>query len=68
MMFKISTIVVLVSSAMVQALPASLTQRAPLAQVITRCTVPNTAALTFDDGPFSYIRVRTMFNLCVHKT
>jgi len=56
MLFKISTVVILVSSAMVQALPASLTQRAPLAQVITKCTVPNTAALTFDDGPFSYIR------------
>jgi peptidoglycan/xylan/chitin deacetylase (PgdA/CDA1 family) len=25
------------------------------AQVITRCTVPNTAALTFDDGPYIYL-------------
>ncbi|KAF8756197.1 Carbohydrate esterase family 4 protein [Rhizoctonia solani] len=25
------------------------------AQVITSCTVPNTVALTFDDGPYSYI-------------
>ncbi|KAF8072280.1 carbohydrate esterase family 4 protein [Lyophyllum atratum] len=29
-------------------------KRAP-AQVITRCTVPNTAALTFDDGPWIYL-------------
>lgn len=27
---------------------------APLAQVITACTKPNTVALTFDDGPFVY--------------
>ncbi|KAF8909337.1 hypothetical protein CPB84DRAFT_1673746, partial [Gymnopilus junonius] len=25
------------------------------ASVITRCTVPDTVALTFDDGPFNYI-------------
>lgn len=25
------------------------------AQVITKCTKPNTVALTFDDGPYSYI-------------
>jgi peptidoglycan/xylan/chitin deacetylase (PgdA/CDA1 family) len=25
------------------------------AQVITRCTVPNTVALTFDDGPYIYL-------------
>ncbi|KAH0584793.1 hypothetical protein H2248_008073 [Termitomyces sp. 'cryptogamus'] len=30
-------------------------RQAPLAQVITRCTVPNTAALTFDDGPWVYL-------------
>jgi peptidoglycan/xylan/chitin deacetylase (PgdA/CDA1 family) len=30
------------------------TKRAP-AQVITKCTVPNTAALTFDDGPHVYL-------------
>lgn len=28
--------------------------RAPMAQVITKCTKPNTVALTFDDGPFVY--------------
>ncbi|KAF8673085.1 Polysaccharide deacetylase [Rhizoctonia solani] len=30
-----------------------LTRAAP--QVITKCTVPNTVALTFDDGPYQYI-------------
>ncbi|RDB28972.1 hypothetical protein Hypma_014961 [Hypsizygus marmoreus] len=29
-------------------------KRQTLAQVITRCTVPNTVALTFDDGPWVY--------------
>jgi len=32
-----------------------LAERANLAQVITKCTVPGTAALTFDDGPEEYI-------------
>ncbi|KAJ1301560.1 hypothetical protein OPQ81_008808 [Rhizoctonia solani] len=36
------------------AAPFNATRRAP-AQVITSCTVPNTVALTFDDGPYSYI-------------
>ncbi|KAF8159616.1 carbohydrate esterase family 4 protein [Crassisporium funariophilum] len=36
------------------ALPQDLEKR-QRAAVITRCTVPNTAALTFDDGPYSYI-------------
>ena len=31
-----------------------LESRAPLARVITRCTRPNTVALTFDDGPYIY--------------
>ncbi|KAF8896035.1 carbohydrate esterase family 4 protein [Infundibulicybe gibba] len=30
-------------------------KRQALAQVITRCTQPNTAALTFDDGPWVYL-------------
>jgi len=34
---------------------STLVPRQALAQVITRCTVPNTAALTFDDGPYVYI-------------
>ncbi|TEB33633.1 carbohydrate esterase family 4 protein [Coprinellus micaceus] len=32
-----------------------LAARAP-AQVITKCTVANTVALTFDDGPYQYMR------------
>ncbi|KAJ2928729.1 hypothetical protein H1R20_g8370, partial [Candolleomyces eurysporus] len=32
-----------------------LDPRAP-AQVITKCTVPNTVALTFDDGPYWFMR------------
>ncbi|KAF8162753.1 carbohydrate esterase family 4 protein [Crassisporium funariophilum] len=30
-------------------------ERRQRAQVITSCTVPNTAALTFDDGPYVYL-------------
>jgi len=30
-------------------------ERRQLANVITGCTVPNTVALTFDDGPYGYI-------------
>jgi peptidoglycan/xylan/chitin deacetylase (PgdA/CDA1 family) len=30
-------------------------KRQSLAQVITRCTVPNHVALTFDDGPYYYL-------------
>ncbi|KAG5730085.1 Chitin deacetylase [Termitomyces sp. T112] len=30
--------------------------RRELPQVITKCTVPNTAALTFDDGPYIYLK------------
>lgn len=40
----------------VQAIPAR--DRTPrLAEVITRCTEKNTAALTFDDGPYIYTKV-----------
>lgn len=48
------------SSLLASALPANVTgiDSTPLAQVITKCTVPNTAALTFDDGPYQYIQVR----------
>ncbi|KIM86202.1 carbohydrate esterase family 4 protein [Piloderma croceum F 1598] len=65
MLFKVCTAVALVAaSAMVKASPTpapisdleALTGRAtPLAQVITKCTVPNNVALTFDDGPEEYI-------------
>jgi hypothetical protein len=37
---------------------STLVPRQALAQVISSCTVPNTVALTFDDGPYDYIYVR----------
>jgi len=40
-----------------------LYRRQGLAQVISSCTVPNTIALTFDDGPFWYLRVRIHLDL-----
>ena len=52
----------LAASNVVHAIPLAndtLHDRASLAQVITRCTVPNTAALTFDDGPYVYLYVRS---------
>jgi peptidoglycan/xylan/chitin deacetylase (PgdA/CDA1 family) len=39
-------------------LPGTLERRQGLAQIISSCTVPNTVALTFDDGPYIYLRVR----------
>lgn len=70
MLFEVFTTLVLLffSGVTVRASPAApfsdleaLTGRAtPLAQVITKCTVPNTVALTFDDGPEEYIYV------CIH--
>jgi len=55
MRFITSAIALLSAVLAVTAMPANLTERASLAQVITQCTVPNTAALTFDDGPWYYI-------------
>jgi len=55
MRFITSAIALLSAALAVTAMPANSTERAPLAQVITQCTVPNTAALTFDDGPWYYI-------------
>ena len=67
MLSKVFTAVFLASSALIaNASPApapltdieALTGRAtPLAQLITKCEVPNTVALTFDDGPEQYIYV-----------
>lgn len=45
------SLAILSASLLVNAIPA---KRQALAQVITSCTVPNTAALTFDDGPYLY--------------
>ncbi|KAF7979559.1 hypothetical protein HWV62_41832 [Athelia sp. TMB] len=63
MLSQLLTVASLVSSALlVRASPAPangdfshLTRSTNLAQVITSCTVANTAALTFDDGPEEYI-------------
>ena len=72
MLFKAFTALALFSSTVVvKALPAAtldeiaeLTGRAtPLTQVITQCTVPNTVALTFDDGPYLYLNVCKMLVL-----
>jgi peptidoglycan/xylan/chitin deacetylase (PgdA/CDA1 family) len=46
-----STVITLSLAALAAALPK---KRAPF-QVINSCTVPNTAALTFDDGPYVYL-------------
>jgi len=58
MLFKFSAVAALVSSALlVHASPADFTKRdTPLAQVITSCTNPNDVALTFDDGPYIYLK------------
>ncbi|GLB40760.1 putative polysaccharide deacetylase [Lyophyllum shimeji] len=48
-----SAIVVLGLS--VTGLAAPQPEKRARAQVITHCTVPNTAALTFDDGPYLYL-------------
>jgi len=59
MLFLTLTVGSLLSSSLLaSALPANVTgiDSTPLAQVITKCTVPNTAALTFDDGPYKYIQ------------
>ena len=59
MAFRTFALAALISSAfLVRASPANVTELSASAQVITKCTVPHTAALTFDDGPYDYIRVR----------
>ncbi|KAF7986562.1 hypothetical protein HWV62_26304 [Athelia sp. TMB] len=63
MLSQLLTVVgLLLSALLVRASPAPadgdfshLTRSTPLAKVITTCTVANTAALTFDDGPEEYI-------------
>jgi len=51
MLFSVIAVIFASLTASVFAAP----QRRALAQVITSCTVPGTAALTFDDGPYYYI-------------
>jgi peptidoglycan/xylan/chitin deacetylase (PgdA/CDA1 family) len=55
MLFLSAALSLLSATLVVDAMPANLTERQTLAQVITRCTVPNTVALTFDDGPYVYL-------------
>ncbi|KAF9457977.1 carbohydrate esterase family 4 protein [Collybia nuda] len=49
----ISTVIVLGLAVVGLAVPQP--EKRARAQVVTRCTVPNTAALTFDDGPYLYM-------------
>jgi len=52
------TIALAISGAVASAVPHNTTstpQKRGLAQVVYSCTVPNTAALTFDDGPWVYL-------------
>jgi hypothetical protein len=63
MLFHTSTVAAVLSSALLaRASPTNLTAAGSesLAQVITKCTVPKTAAFTFDDGPYEYIQVRAL--------
>jgi peptidoglycan/xylan/chitin deacetylase (PgdA/CDA1 family) len=63
-MFPIFSLGILLSSALL-ACASPLSERGDsLAQVITKCTVPNTVALTFDDGPYNFTYVRT-FESCI---
>jgi hypothetical protein len=63
----VTVFAVLVATAFVQAspLPQNLNMTFPrqvgqaLAQVIYGCAIPNTVALTFDDGPYIYVHVRS---------
>lgn len=53
-MFK-SLVLIALAAISPSALSAPIVSRdIPIGQVITRCTTPNTIALTFDDGPSSY--------------
>ncbi|KDR68479.1 hypothetical protein GALMADRAFT_256706 [Galerina marginata CBS 339.88] len=54
MLAAISLVLSLTLSCIAVAVPAEIEKRGP-AQLITKCTAPNTVALTFDDGPFVYL-------------
>ncbi|KAF9128661.1 hypothetical protein BG015_004309 [Linnemannia schmuckeri] len=58
---RLATIAALFTAALVSAVPISDFNSSPLLQkrsdgaiVISRCTIPGTIAITFDDGPFLY--------------
>jgi hypothetical protein len=66
-LFHVLTFFCTLGIALVHASPlSSLVRRQALAQVIYSCTVPNTIALTFDDGPYIYLRVRTIHDFGVY--
>jgi len=50
----LQTLVTLLLAALVSSTPVQ-EKRQTLARVITKCSVPNTVALTFDDGPWVYL-------------
>ncbi|PFH45874.1 carbohydrate esterase family 4 protein [Amanita thiersii Skay4041] len=50
-----SSVIALALATLSAALPSPNIEKRQLANVITHCTVPGTAALTFDDGPWVYL-------------
>ena len=63
MLFKVLLVAAISSVLTVQASPVKLAGRASLAQVITSCTKPQTAALTFDDVCPIPLFLRILFQL-----
>ena len=61
-----ATVTALVYASPLPVPAGTLQSRQALAQVISSCTVPNTVALTFDDGPFFYLRVRVFRSTPAH--
>ncbi|KIJ94301.1 carbohydrate esterase family 4 protein [Laccaria amethystina LaAM-08-1] len=51
-----SPLVALCLVVLVSASPVERRQGGPSARVVTSCTQPNTVALTFDDGPYTYLK------------
>lgn len=58
--FRLAMIAAIFAAAFVSAAPVDQSKSSPVLQkrsgatVITRCTIPGTVAITFDDGPFLY--------------
>ncbi|KAF9531743.1 carbohydrate esterase family 4 protein [Crepidotus variabilis] len=55
MLFKLSVAISIALFAVASPLREQNVEKRVKASVYTKCTVPNTAALTFDDGPYDYI-------------
>ncbi|KAL4924835.1 chitin deacetylase [Aspergillus undulatus] len=49
-----ATLALIVAALVPNVLSSPVVKRAPVGQVLTHCTTPNTIALTFDDGPSEY--------------